>query len=239
MIRPPIPPAAPHPLDNVVWSALTSCQATLAEGDDRARRFAPAYARFAALARPSTASMDALARLLDPGEDAAILLPEDTDTGAHLDLLMHRDLVQMIGPAVGEPSQSWRFVVLGAEHRAQMTSLVERTEPGPWAARSDELGRFIGMFAEGRLVAMGGERMHMTGYREISGVCTDPAWRGQGLAGGLMRAVSQAIVARGEVPFLHVRAENATAITLYERLGFVRRAAFRIHVVRRNERPLA
>jgi predicted GNAT family acetyltransferase len=35
-----------------------------------------------------------------------------------------------------------------------------------------------------------------------------------------MRLVSQGIVARGETPFLHVLAENASAIALYEKLGF-------------------
>jgi predicted GNAT family acetyltransferase len=67
---------------------------------------------------------------------------------------------------------------------------------------------------------MAGERMRAPGLTEVSAVCTHPDWRGRGLAGKLMRVVMARIVARGETPFLHSYASNATAITLYEKLGF-------------------
>jgi len=40
---------------------------------------------------------------------------------------------------------------------------------------------------EGRLIAMAGERMKVDGFTELSGVCTHPDFRGQGLAGALSR----------------------------------------------------
>jgi predicted GNAT family acetyltransferase len=127
-----------------------------------------------------------------------------------------------------------RFVVLGADDTPRMAALVRRTEPGPWFERTAELGRFIGFEAGGRLVAMAGERVRVPGHTEISAVCTDPDWRGQGLAADLMRLVSQAIVARGEQPFLHVLAGNARAIALYEKLGFAGRQQSRLAVLRRR-----
>jgi predicted GNAT family acetyltransferase len=72
---------------------------------------------------------------------------------------------------------------------------------------------------------MAGERLHPTGWTEISAVCTDEAWRGQGLATRLTRAVGAGIRARGEIPFLHAVAANKTAIKLYEDLGFRHRRA--------------
>ena len=230
-------PTTAHPLDNVIWSALTTCQAPLAIGGDVARRFQPDFARFAAMAHPTAASLAALARIVRAGEEFALFLPESIDPGPHFEVLAHKTLVQMIGPAIGAPVDASRFIVLGPEHREQMTALVQRTEPGPWLPRSNELGRFLGVFADGALVAMAGERMHLTGHTEISAVCTDPAWRGKGLAGELMRAVSQAIVARGETPFLHVIAENAPAIALYEKLGLRARLRSRLTILRRNEVP--
>jgi ribosomal protein S18 acetylase RimI-like enzyme len=229
--------AVAHPLDNVIWNALTTHQSAIAEGDGAARRYDGAYARFAALAQPSEPDLGALARVVRAGDEVALFLPGDVGLGAYFELLALKNIVQMIGPAVGPAVDDRHFAVLGPRHKAQMTALVRRTEPGPWMARSDELGRFLGVFDGGELVAMAGERMHLSGYREISGVCTDPAWRGQGIAGKLMRAVSQAIIARGETPFLHVLAENAGAIGLYEQLGFKRRASFRLHVLRRNAAP--
>ncbi len=228
-----------HPLDNVIWNALTTRQAGIAEGDGDARRYQLAYALFAALREPGADGLRALARLVRAGDGHALFLPGDVEIGEHFELLGLKNIVQMIGPAVSPPVDEGRFTVLGPQHKDRMASLVQRTEPGPWMPRTDELGRFLGVFDGDALVAMAGERMHLAGYREISAVCTDPAWRGKGLARDLMVAVSQAIVARGEVPFLHVLAENATAIALYERLGFVQRANFRLHIVKRNDRPVA
>jgi predicted GNAT family acetyltransferase len=70
---------------------------------------------------------------------------------------------------------------------------------------------------------MAGERMHPPGWVEISAVCTDPGYRGQGLAGRLVRAIGQGIRERGDVPFLHAAADNVTGIRLDEHLGFTLR----------------
>jgi predicted GNAT family acetyltransferase len=51
-------------------------------------------------------------------------------------------------------------------------------------------------------------------------VCTDADFRGEGLATRLTLAVAGAITDRGEMPFLHVAADNVDAIRLYESLGF-------------------
>jgi predicted GNAT family acetyltransferase len=63
--------------------------------------------------------------------------------------------------------------------------------------------------------------MQPTGLTEISGVCTHPDHRGRGYAAGLMHMTASRILARGEMPFLHVYATNIGAIALYESLGFV------------------
>jgi len=225
-----------HPLDNVIWNALATGQASLARGDALARRFDPAFARFAALAQPTPAALDRLARYVAPGEDVGLFLLGELEPGDHFKPMGRLQLTQMIGPPTGEPADPSRFVVLQEGDKAQMADLVARTEPGPWAARTAEMGRFVGMKVDGRLVAMAGERLRPPGHVEISGVCTDPAWRGKGLARDLMLVVAQGILARGAVPFLHVLSENATAIQLYQRMGFVERARWQVALLRRNER---
>ena len=54
------------------------------------------------------------------------------------------------------------------------------TNPGPFGPRTIELGRFVGIHRDGRMVAMAGERLKPEGHTEITGVCTDPDHRGRG-----------------------------------------------------------
>jgi len=226
-----------HPLDNVLWSALTTSQAHLALGGEQARRFDPRYAGFAAMPQVCAQGLGALARLMHAGELANLAEPVDVEPGPWFDVLARKGLVQMIGAASGDVAEPERLEALGADDAPAMAALVRLTEPGPWAERSPELGRFFGCKADGRLVAMAGERLRVTGHTEISGVCCHPDHRGRGLAADLMRRVSQGIVARGETPFLHALADNAVAIALYERLGMRIRQRLRLTVLRRNDVP--
>ena len=227
-----------HPLDNVMWTALTTSQVDWSRGNAQARRFRPEFARFAGMPAVTAANLRALAADMAGDEVVALSDVDDVDPGPLFDVVDRKNLVQMIGPAIGEARAPQRFRPLGPADVPRMTALVQLTEPGPWYERTPELGRFVGFEADGRLVAMVGERMRVPGHTEISAVCCHPEWRGQGLPADLMRLVSQAIVARGETPFLHVLAENASAIALYDKLGFRRRLQTRLTVLRRNETPI-
>ena len=138
--------------------------------------------------------------------------------------------MQMEGSGV-EPAPDPEAVVLGPDDVPEMLDLIARTDPGPFRQRTIELGTYLGIRRESALIAMAGERMHPPGWTEISAVCTDPAYRGQGLAGRLVRAVAAIITERGETPFLHVAASNESAIRLYEKLGFTRRRPMPIPIL--------
>ncbi len=119
-------------------------------------------------------------------------------------------------------------VRLGPADVPEMLDLAARTRPGPFLPRTIELGAYLGIRRKGALIAMAGERLHPPGWTEISAVCTDPAFRGEGLATRLILAVAHGVRERGETPFLHTGARNTDAIRLYESLGFRlrRRRAF-------------
>ena len=143
------------------------------------------------------------------------------------------DVVQMVGEhltGTGYPEA----ITLGSADVPEMIDLVVRTEPGPFLPRTVELGDYLGIRRGGALVAMAGERMRPQGWTEISAVCTDPDYRGQGLASRLMGALIAAIQLRSERVFLHVLATNTGAIGLYEELGFRVRETATLTVVTRS-----
>ncbi len=109
---------------------------------------------------------------------------------------------------------------LGPEDVPEMLDLVERTQPGPFRPATIRLGTYLGVRVHGALVAMAGERARPPGFTEVSAVCTDPAFRGQGLSTFLVREMITRVEARGEVPILHAAASNENAIRLYGALGF-------------------
>jgi predicted GNAT family acetyltransferase len=143
--------------------------------------------------------------------------------------------VQMLyhGDAPGSAGQG-DILELGEADAAEMLALARLTEPGPFEAETWRMGRYFGLRREGRLVAMAGQRMHPPGYVELSGVCTHPDFRGEGLATRLTNHVTRAILETGETPFLHAWADNTGAIALYERLGYRLRCPMNVAVFERR-----
>jgi ribosomal protein S18 acetylase RimI-like enzyme len=216
---------AEHPLDNSVWAAITGPQADLAEVRGRTARYRPDVTRFAALpSEPDPEDWADLALLAGPGENLVITgasrtPPEGWEARAG-------EGVQMVGTAV-EVGPDPEAVLLGAADVPEMLDLVARTQPGPFEPNTRLMGTYLGIRIDGALVAMAGERLRPPRWSEISAVCTDPAYRGRGLASRLIRAVGAVIRERGDVPYLHAAASNTTAIRLYEQMGFT----LRRHVV--------
>jgi predicted GNAT family acetyltransferase len=214
-----------HPLDRAVWSALTTRQAPLALTNGGARRFAADYGLFAALDDDTPETLAALAAMVAERGPVGIVELEPPPGIAGTQVMQTGALVQMICDALTPgPEPDFAVEPLGDADAAEMLALATLTRPGPFFARTHQLGDFVGVRVDGRLAAMAGERMKPDGFTEVSGVCTHPDHRGRGYAGALSRIVARRIVERGETPFLHAYADNAPAIGLYETLGFRIRA---------------
>jgi hypothetical protein len=223
-----------HPLDRPIWSALATRQADLAEGGARALRFAPDYGLFAAAADRSSASAAALAALV-PTDGQVALVEAKTPAAVPGTAIESTAVIwQMVASAIAPATDpDFAIVDLTDADAPQMLALATETRPGPFFARTHRLGDFVGVKQGGRLLAMAGERMKPEGFTEVSGVCTQPACRGRGYAGALMRVVANRILARGETAFLHSYADNTGAIGLYRALGFSLRQEMTMQVLRR------
>jgi len=201
---------------------LTTRQAVLARGDRRAWRIDPGYGPFAAARDQGDEALAALAELIRPGEQIWLVESEEWPAPPGLVTVRTAPLAQMVAeqPMPLQPGDD-ECVLLGEDDAAEMADLALATEPGPWRAQTRRYGQFYGVRRDGRLAAMAGMRM-LPGdtYAEVSGVCTWPEYRGQGLAAMLIRQVMAGFTARGLTPFLHSYAGNTKAIGLYETLGF-------------------
>jgi ribosomal protein S18 acetylase RimI-like enzyme len=210
-----------EPLDNPIWHALTGPQSQFAAGSGLAVRYEPDVGLFAAM--PDSAgpeSWAALAELLAPDDIVGLFRADGVVVPSAFHEIMRLPGHQMVATEpIGRPDPA--FLALDAADVEEMLALVGRTQPGPFFARTNELGTYLGWRDEsGALAAMAGERMHLRGYTEISAVCTDESARKQGLATRLVRAVAAGVEQRGETPMLHVAADNVNAIRVYEALGF-------------------
>ena len=209
------------PLERPVWHALNGRQQPLAVATGAAVRIDSRYGPFAAAADRSDEALQALAATLAGADETiALVEAEPWPVPPGTQVVRTGDLLQMIceEPAPGESDS--RIVRLDETDAPEMAELALATEPGPWGTLTHRYGAFYGIRVDGRLAAMAGERMLLPGLAEVSGVCTWPEFRGQGMAAALIREVVRGFVTRGDTPFLHSYAHNTGAIRLYESLGF-------------------
>ncbi|MBH5396876.1 GNAT family N-acetyltransferase [Bradyrhizobium sp. CNPSo 4010] len=218
-------------LDHPIWSALTTSQKHLAEGGPQALRYPVDMTPFADMADMSAASFAALGELMSGPQVAVLFTPEPVEIPAGFKVLLAETGEQMIGSPADASLPDAEIVRLGAADVPTMMALTELTKPGPFAARTHELGTFLGIRARGELVAMAGERMKPGNFTEMTAVCVHPHHRGRGYAQALLAAIARQIEARGEIPFLHVFSNNTSAIALYQRQGMRIRRRLQVTVL--------
>jgi GNAT superfamily N-acetyltransferase len=228
-----------HDLDNVIWKALTTCQAKFAESYQLARKFPAEVTSLGAFLEPTQEGYDSLARLVD-GNATGLFLEAPPRLPEGWTLVAGIPLLQMVcddGESFSRTSPAANGLIelteLTEADVPEMVSLAELTKPGPFGRRTRELGTYRGIRVDRNLVAMAGERLRLPGYTEVSAVCTHPDHTGKGYAAALIRSLVEQICHRGEAAFLHVRHDNSRAIGLYEHLGFSKRVQLHLAVIRK------
>ncbi len=214
-----------HPLDNPVWHALCGPHRALAKRHGLALHYPREVAAFSAIAEASAQAYADLARGLPPDTEARLLRDRAEPVPAGWSVINDVTLLQMEARGFdGRQCEGPPIVTLGSRHREAVLALVELAQPGPFGPRTMEMGHYVGIFEDGQLLAMAGERLRLDTHVELSAICTHPSARGRGLAERLVRRLMHDALQRGQQPFLHVLPTNAGAISLYRRLGFAIRA---------------
>jgi len=220
-------------LDNPIWHSLHTHHAGLGTGDESAAAYRSEVAPFVGVPFADAHCGEALAaRLGASGRHYLVGVIPPQVPGWRLE--DHGVIDQMVCTSAPDVPQGPEVVELGATHLEDMLALTALVYPGYFRHETPRMGRYLGIYLDGRLAAMAGERMSLPGHREISGVCTHPDHLGQGYAQRLVALVTRDIIAGGLQPFLHVSAKNARAKRIYEHLHFADRAALAHYVLHRS-----
>jgi ribosomal protein S18 acetylase RimI-like enzyme len=224
-----------HVLDDPVGDSLRGAHRAFAISGPGVVRYDPAVSVFGAVdPDPVTGDLRALDGL--PADDIALATLAPVAVPAGWTKTLTLPVVQMTDDGVAEPEPFG--IPLTAADVPEMLELVAIAQPGPFAPRTIELGGYVGVRQEGRLVAMAGRRMAPTGWTEISAVCTHPDFRGRGYGARILLEVLRGIRADGRRAFLTVLETNP-AMGLYASLGFVERQRFEIARLARTSEALA
>lgn len=225
---------AGHVLDNPCWYALNSHHARFASGNDLVKGYPVDMAPVHALVDYTEAAFAAFEQVTKDVENTSVFganPPRIAGWTIHDVWTFPQYVCQQRVPQV---ETNAKIVELDKSDVPDIMALLDLGAHLPFSPRAIEMGHFIGIRQQGQLVAMAGQRFHLTGYCEISTVCTHPDWQGKGYARMLVSSLINDIWDNGEIPFLHVGADNTVAIRLYESLNFRKRCTMTIHIIGRS-----
>jgi ribosomal protein S18 acetylase RimI-like enzyme len=206
-------------LDNPFWSSLQTRHRDIALRHGEAARYPAEFAPFLGIAHAGVDVAEDLAPLVAPGESVYLLgVAPVVPDGWRLEAF--RPLAQMACTAPLEVIDGPEIIALSDAHRADVLALTALVYPHYFRPRTMELGRYFGIYQEGRLAAIIGERLGTEACTEMSAICTHPDFNGRGYARRLTAMLTNDTLERGRIPFLHVSHENTRAKQLYEQIGF-------------------
>ena len=226
-----------HLLDNMIWNALNTGNNDIAIINGDVGYYLPDIAPFAGMKDFNDSNLKKLYEFIPVNKKVAISsLDKMNHDERKWKLIQPMDVTQMVyehSVNAFTTTNSQLIVPLSEEHVPQMIELTALTRPGPFLQQTIRFKNYFGIFIEGRLAAMTGQRMHPRPYMEVSAVCTHPDFRGMGYAKALMLHVMKIILDNSFTPFLHVLSNNTNAIELYKTIGFRTRKEIFVDMIRR------
>jgi ribosomal protein S18 acetylase RimI-like enzyme len=208
-------------LDNPVWFSLTESHQRFTMNHGATKFYHPDYCPFGAFtgAADTIQPIDAYAKLVD----RFFMVGEKPQISKQLTLKNELVCLQMTIDHRVDLETKETIIPLTQQHTDALVDLVTLVLPGYFKRKTLLLGNYYGIFRDGQLVAVTGERMQMDAFIEVSAVVTHPHYTGQGYAQQLIAHTVNNIFDQHKKPYLHVAANNMGAIRVYEKLGFTTR----------------
>jgi len=217
-------PEAYKILDNPVWHALQTAHKGFALGTGTIKKYPADILPIFGCEDPAAAKLSKIEPWVAINEKLFIVgaLPP---VPANWKLEAKLDCVQMICPdgIQAKFEHKAEIVLLTEKDSQQMLELIEMVQPGYFYKSTPILGQYYGIKKDKQLVAMAGERLRITGFTEVSAVCTHPAHTGKGYAQQLVAHITTKNIEDEALPFLHVLTSNTRARKIYQLLGYSER----------------
>lgn len=207
-----------YKLDNPVWHSLSESHQRFAIDYGSIKFYHPDYCPFAGLQ-----TTEGVSEHLDQYSTLAntfFVVGLKPEVGNNLTLKKELVCLQMIIHQKIDVPANEIITKLTQEHVDALYQLVNLVQPGYFKKKTSLLGNYYGIFKEGELVSVTGERMAMNDFVEVSAIVTHPTHTGKGFAKQLIAHTVTNILNRNQIPYLHVVESNYAAIKLYETLGF-------------------
>jgi ribosomal protein S18 acetylase RimI-like enzyme len=220
-----------HILDNPIFNSLNTNHQQFSEGLPNVKYYQQDIAAFAGM---EIYNEESFKKLHQQAPELFILFsPNSLSIPDNFNLIRKIEMLQFVYNKNTLPvgDDDFEIIDLKDEHVAEMIDLVNLTKPGPFLLNTIILGNYTGIFQDQKLVAMAGHRFHPFNYIEVSAVCCHPNYLGKGFAYAIIREQIKRILAKQNIPFLHVREDNFGPIKLYEKLGFETRSHMNAYVI--------
>lgn len=205
-------------LDNPVWFSLSESHKSFAIDYVSIKFYHPDYCPFGGFENGTAVAepIDAYSRMVDN----FFVVGKKPELSNQLKIKKEVVCLQMVIYDKIDIEMNDPIIKLTGEHSASLYELVNLVQPGYFKRKTALLGNYFGIFKDGELIAVTGERMQMNDFVEISAVVTHPNHTGKGYAKQLVAHAVNDIFNQNKIPYLHVVEDNSGAIKLYEKLGF-------------------
>jgi len=207
-------------LKNPVWYALGEVHNKFSIGYDGVKFYNPEVCPFGAF-QDADKTANALNEYAKIADSFFLVSENGIPTFDKNFVVFNRKIegVQMVLDTLKAVEISENIVPLTHKHIDEVYDLIWLVMPGYYKKRTFEMGKYFGVFDDGKLVSISGQRMQTNNFIEVSGVVTHPDYTRLGFAKQLVTHTTNEVLKTGKKVILHTTKGNP-AIKMYESLGY-------------------
>ena len=138
------------------------------------RHYPRDMAPFSAIADATADAYADLAVDLLQGIEARLLCPTEEPTPAGWETVGSWPIIQMVADHSVQADAAFGERLLGADDAHEMRRLTEIAKPGPFGTQAHMLGNYVGYRDRDKLIALGGQRLRLPGFVELSAILRSP-----------------------------------------------------------------